>query len=352
MKKILWSLSLLIFVVNLDAQDKHFTQFYGAATYLNPALAGGFSGRYKMSAIYRNQWKGVLEEPIKTMGAALEVNVDMDKFFHSQYKDKLGVGLSFYSDKIGSVDLNTTLMALSLAYHKNLDQDHLHYLSIGFEGALGQKNINYEHLTFEDQFDWQNGYVLSGSESEYLPQNNFSYGDMSVGINYSFSPKRHAGYFFGATLHHVLTPQVSFFYDKDQEVPLGDNLLLRKYTIHGGAIFPVNHQFSISPRVLVSKQGPHSEINAGSSFKFKLKHQESTALVFGSWVRFAPQDNTQTLESVILQLGLAIDHVQIGLSYDINLGHLTRYNQKQGVFELTFAYLGEYEDETVVCPKF
>lgn len=350
MKRLLIISCTIIFALNLNAQDRHFTQFYSAATYLNPALSGGFAGRYKMSTIYRDQWRSVLDKPIKTIGAALEVNVDMSKITHSRFKDKVGIGLSFYSDKISGVDLNTTQMALSLAYHKNLDQDHLHFMSIGFEGALGQKNINYENLTFHDQFDWKNGYIYESGE--FFPQNNFSYFDIAVGLNYSFSPQRKAAYFVGGALHHVNSPQVSFFYNRDHEVQIGDNKLIRKITLHGGAIFPLSSQIKVSPRILLSKQGPHSELNVGTNFKLKLKHQEATSFIIGSWARITPQDDTQALESIILLVGLAIDHVQIGFSYDINLGHLTTYKQNQSVFELTFAYLGEYEDETVVCPKF
>lgn len=350
MKRLLILIAAFTFILNLNAQDRHFTQFYSAATYLNPALTAGFAGRYKMSTIYRDQWRSVLDKPIKTIGAALEVNVDMNKITHSRFKDKLGIGLSFYSDKIAGVDLNTTQMAFSFAYHKNLDQDHVHYMSVGFESALGQKNINYENLTFHDQFDWKKGYIFESGE--LLPQNNFSYFDMSLGLNYSFSPKKKAAYFVGGALHHVNTPQVSFFYNKDNEVQIGDNKLYRKLTIHGGAIFPVSNQLKISPRILFSKQGPHTEINAGSNIKLILKNQESTAIVLGSWARFTPQDNAQAIESIVFLAGLAVDHIQIGISYDVNLGHLTTYNQNQGVFELTFAYLGEYDDETVVCPKF
>ncbi len=350
MKRLLFIFSLVFCVGIMEAQDRHFTQFYSASTYLNPALAGGFGGRYKMTAIYRDQWRSVLDKPIRTMGAAMEVNVDMDKLIHSRFDDKIGIGLSFYSDKIADVDLNTTQMALSLAYHKNLDQDHLHYLSVGFEGALGQKNINYENLTFEDQFDWKEGYILNSGES--LPQNNFSFFDIAVGLNYSYSPQRRVGYFVGGAMHHITSPQVSFFYDEENTIQTGNNKLFRKITIHGGSLIPVSSQLNISPRILLTQQGPHSEINAGVNFQYKIKHQEATSIVIGSWARFAPKDNSQAIESIILQMGLAIDHVQFGFSYDINLGHLTTYNQNQGVFEFTFAYLGEYDDDTVVCPKF
>jgi len=48
---------------DLKAQDPHFSQFYAAPLYLNPALAGTSAGNYRVGVNYRDQWRGALDNP-------------------------------------------------------------------------------------------------------------------------------------------------------------------------------------------------------------------------------------------------------------------------------------------------
>ena len=49
--------------------------------------------------------------------------------------------------------------------------------------------------------------------------------------------------------------------------------------------------------------------------------------------------------------GVLINSMLFGLSYDLNLGAL-QANQRQGAFELSVSYLGNYDNEKILCPKF
>ncbi|MBL7828902.1 MAG: type IX secretion system membrane protein PorP/SprF, partial [Saprospiraceae bacterium] len=100
------------------AQDKHFTQFYAAPLSLNPALTGAMEGSYRVGAIYRDQWRSVLEEPIKTFSFYADLRFDRKKKNNSD--DAIGLGIMFFNDKVGIVDFSTTQIAVSLAYHKAL----------------------------------------------------------------------------------------------------------------------------------------------------------------------------------------------------------------------------------------
>jgi hypothetical protein len=46
---------------------------------------------------------------------------------------------------------------LSLAYHKAFGHEKQHTLSLGLQGVLVQKNIDFSQLAFEDQFDFSTG---------------------------------------------------------------------------------------------------------------------------------------------------------------------------------------------------
>ena len=50
-------------------------------------------------------------------------------------------------------------------------------------------------------------------------------------------------------------------------------------------------------------------------------------------------------------LGFEISSVLLGLSYDLNIGAL-QAKQRQSAFEISVAYLGNYDNEEIVCPKF
>src|SRR5450432_3924194 len=52
-------LTLVLFAASLSAvnsQDLHFSQFFEAPLLRNPALAGIFTGDYRIQGVYRDQW--------------------------------------------------------------------------------------------------------------------------------------------------------------------------------------------------------------------------------------------------------------------------------------------------------
>ncbi|HNL40323.1 MAG TPA: PorP/SprF family type IX secretion system membrane protein, partial [Saprospiraceae bacterium] len=171
MKKFfLLTLCFFSFSLAVFSQDKHFTQFYAAPLTLNPALSGNFEGKYRVGMIYRDQWRSILDNPIKSF--ALGADLRFDAPGKSVYDDAVGLGILFFNDKVSVVDFNTTQIALSLAYHKALGVDNRQYLSIGLQGGLTQRSVNYESLNFNDEFE---GNGFTGPTSELLPENNIAY---------------------------------------------------------------------------------------------------------------------------------------------------------------------------------
>ncbi len=93
------------------------------------------------------------------------------------------------------------------------------------------------------------------------------------------------------------------------------------------------------------------EINTGTNFRVAMGQYGSTALHIGSWLRPVRNDDGLGLDAVVAMLGLEFNGVLIGFSYDLNLRAL-QTKQRQGAFEISIAYLGEYENEEILCPKF
>ena len=336
---------ILVLVSTSKAQDKHFTQFYAAPLTLNPALTGAFNGRYRVSGIYRDQWRGVLDQPYVTFATAIDVKFDVE--LDNRYEDAIAVGLLFFNDKVNGIDFSTNQIALSAAFHKGLDFGHKQFLSAGIQAGLAQRNINYERLTFDDQFNELDAFSLETGEA--LPENNFAFSDYNVGVNYSYAPKLGTLLTVGFALHHFLEPQLSF-YPTDEG---GDNKLFMKLSAQASYQFPISEKMSLIPRALWSKQGPHQEITAGSNIRFALTDYNSNAFQVGSWVRLAKnEDGSNGMDAVVILFGVELNNVLIGLSYDANLNDLTSHRQGQGSFELSVAYLGDFENESILCPSF
>jgi type IX secretion system PorP/SprF family membrane protein len=350
MNKITLLLVSLFFISgSLFAQDQDFSQFYASPTTLNPALTGAFEGKFRVSFIYRDQWRSVLDQPITTFSTAADFRFNVFKT-RSKNKDATGFGVVFHKDTPG-ISFSTNQILLSGAYHKGLSSKGDQYLSLGFQLGIAQRNTNYSTLNFNDQFNGTNGYTEATLES--FPENNFAYSDYHVGLNYSYAPQRRAQVFAGAALSHILTPQVSFFYDKDNPDDYPSNQLFRKYTGYVNFVFPIGDFIKISPRALAHIQGPHFSANAGTNVRFLVSEVSGTALHIGSWLRVAGNEQKSVFaDAIVFLAGVEVQNFLLGMSYDVNLADLSSTKLGQSTFEISVAYLGEYDNDLIICPKF
>jgi type IX secretion system PorP/SprF family membrane protein len=346
MKKLFIFLMLFCSSLAIFAQDRQFTQFYASPMTLNPALAGTFDGKYRVGGIYRDQWRGMLDQPYQTF--AFGADLRLDPFAANVSKDRIGAGLLFYKDVVNTLDFSTTQIALSGAYHKALDLNSTQYLSLGFQMGLTQRNINYENLTFQEQWNGEGAYTQPRTEK--LPENNFGYNDMSVGLNYSINPIPGTAFFVGAAMHHFNSPNVAFFQGED----IPKIALLPRYSTQLAAQFPINkeHTVFMAPRILAALQGPHLTANIGSNFRFKTSKTYNMAFHVGSWARPVKDINGFNLDAVVVMAGFEFNNILLGLSYDVNIPNIKNYKRTQNVFEISLIYLGDYDNDELLCPTF
>lgn len=343
------TLLLTCLLKGLAAQDNYFSQSYAAPLILNPALTGAFEGKFRVSAIYRDQWAKALDNPYKTFATAFDIRWGIGRGT-ARYKDRAAVGIFFYNDKAGMLDFSTSQISISGAYHKALDIRNTQYLSLGFQVGIAQKNVNYGNLRFEDQFNGATGYTNPTSEN--LPENNFAFADYSVGLNYTFSPEySRLKVFIGAGMHHITAPSVSFFARNDDTGLQPDNKLDRRYALQLSAFLPVGDQVAFIPRASVDQQGSGKKIDAGTNLRINTSTYKNVAVHVGGYVRMVSDLDTEArTDAVVALLGFEINNVLFGLSYDINFDKFARSDRRS--FELSVAYMGEYEDDVVLCPKF
>jgi type IX secretion system PorP/SprF family membrane protein len=349
--KFLYSVIFAFITFLLPAQDLQFSQYYSAPMQLNPALTGGFGAKYRVSAIYRDQWRGPLGQSIGSFGAALDLRFEINSGAFSG--DAAGVGLQFITDQASPVDLSTNMIAVSGGFHKSLARNQKKYISAGAQLVTGQRNVLYENLVFQDQFDGVNSF--SGATGEDLPSNNFGFSDVAVGINFVSATNAAAQYYVGASVQHLLEPQYSFYKrDSDEsQQTRSDSRLKRKYTLHAGSTLRSSDNLSISPRLLLVNQGASIRGVLGSIFIIEPNHTDAFNFHLGGWLAAVRDvEGAPKLDDFGALIGMGLGDLLIGLSYDFNLRDIVKYQTGQGAFELSLTYLGNYEDEGGACPTF
>ncbi len=336
---------------SIHAQDPHFSQFYANPLLLNPALTGTSDGRFRVSTAYRDQWRSALDDPFRTYTLSGDVSYPINERT-SKYPDRFAVGINFFGDRVSTIDFNTTQLSVYGAYHKSLDQRTQQFLSAGFYIGVGQKNLNFENLTFEDQFNAIDGYTLPSGE--FLPNNNFGYADMGLGINYSISPTRTTNFYAGVGVFHINTPNISFYKDEFTNDPnlVTRNLLDPRISIYTGASFSLPIMWSIQPRVLILLQDIHKEYNIGTNFRYQLDNDATQFFHIGPWLRITDHVDKAGPESAILAVGFETGSFLLGLSYDHNLRDLTNRRSGLNSFELSITFTGDFYNTVDFCPKF
>jgi type IX secretion system PorP/SprF family membrane protein len=351
-KLLLCTIGIFIFLISdLKAQDPQFSQFFAAPLTLNPALSGAFSGRYRVGLVYRNQWQNQLESPMSTYAAAADFRFGLQ----SQGKkrsDGLGAGILFYADRFGNTGFSTNQIAVSAAYHKSLSDFNDQYLTLGAQIGIAQRNVNFENIFFQDQFNGTNGYT--DPTAEPFPENNFTYPDLGVGLNYTWVPRSGAALFAGVAMHHITEPETSFFTTAENPEDNNSNKLHRKITTYLAGRIPISDAVQFHPRALMFVQGPHRMVNAGSNLRLLFNEIAGTAVHIGGWARVVKGTTAPfVMDSVVAMAGFEFSNILLGFSYDIGLSSLDTGNpMRRNVFEVSIAYLGDYDYSSVFCPNF
>ncbi|HYG18433.1 MAG TPA: type IX secretion system membrane protein PorP/SprF [Ohtaekwangia sp.] len=307
----------------VTAQDPQFSQFYAAPLYLNPALAGS-TNQARAGMNYRNQWP------------AIDANFTTASVYFDYFiEDKnSGVGMILTRDVEGLAGLRSLSIGLQYSYELQITD------AIGFrpgaQVALYSRDINFNKLTFGDQFNPTTGEFIDQPTAEtFNTQSSKTFVDLSFG-----------GVFFtrsawlGVSAWHLTQPNQSLI-GEDSPLPI-------KLSFHGGFKFYMkpgvtgvagqmrNTERSIAPAFQYRHQGRFDQLDLGLYFTFE-------PLVFGTWYRGVPFKNLGGIannESIVLLLGFtklgAKDAINIGYSFDFTISKLGP--QSGGAHEFSLVY--------------
>lgn len=334
------------------AQDPRFSQYYAAPSYFNPALTGAYDGNFRLTGVYRDQWRGAADNTFVSYTASGDVRFDIGPK-SSINRDAAAGGIVFVRDQVDVVDFTTTFAALTGAYHKNLNDKKQTYLSFGFRFGMAQKNVNYEQINFQDEFNGIDQFVLPTNET--LPRNNFSYPDLAIGLNFSTRPTSTSHFNAGFSMDHVIPVDLSFYQEGNSNNPTVEfpaNPIYQRYAAdlaYGFALNSYSDHF-LSLRAAFLNQGPFQEAVVGGHWKNRLARVAGNNFMLGGYLRFNNYIEGFQPNAVVLMTGIELQDVKLGISYDINVigGKLANRN----AIELSVIYIGDYANESYLCPTF
>ncbi len=309
------------------AQDVHFTQYFSSPLTLNPAMTGLVQDDIRVAADYRNQWSSVSTNPYVTGTISYDMAVLKGKLPEG---DALGLGLVGLFDKSGAGGLQNTTVGLSAAYHKALGREHDQHLSIGFQGYFVQKTIDFQKLTFEDQFDASTGGTPYPTHENFINAT-IMYPDYNVGLMYSGKIRDHATFYSGFSYYHLTQPNETFLDDRS-------HLIHSRYTGYLGGSFDLNENTVLYASALYQNQASAQEVLIGGAVGFvlnpghDLEYQRSTVFYLGAWYR-----NDDAISPYV---AIEWSKMKIGLSYDVNVSNFMPATNGLGGYELSVQFFG------------
>ncbi|HEY1040263.1 MAG TPA: PorP/SprF family type IX secretion system membrane protein [Bacteroidia bacterium] len=332
MKKLRSTGIVLLFVLfgyKATAQDFHLSMYDAGPLFLNPALTGVVDAKWRLHAQYRNQWKSVAFKPYNTALISFDAPVK-----------KWGFGVQIMNMRAGVGNYNVLQGMGSIAYTVSIDKKKFHNLSLGVQGGITQKSIEYKLYTFDNQYTSSGGGSFSqdipsgenfASQSQMLPQ-------VNAGALYYYSKiQSRINPFVGFSAFNLLEPKETFF-DSNNKLPM-------RFYMHTGLRINITEQLYLIPKLLVMRQNNANEqtIALDGGYYFS----GSDMYLLGGAV-FRNKD------AAAFSLGARFDNIIGKVSYDVNISSLAKASNGRGAFEVSFTYMGRNKNKAKAvkaCPR-
>jgi type IX secretion system PorP/SprF family membrane protein len=331
----LW-LPIIMLAGSLKAQDPHFSQFFASPLTLNPAFTGLFDGDFRMAGNFRSQWP-TINNAFRTATASIDMAVLTKQLPEN---DRWGVGFLGLNDRSANGILKNSHYSFSTAYHKGLDENGYHQLTIGFQGTFTSKVLDVSGADFEDELT---SLGFTGITSEVFGNQRVSvnYFDLHSGLLYSGTTNGENNFYLGASVYHINRPNESF--------QGGSFILEPRVTIHGGGRLPMGSYQALHASLIHQRQGGADETVMGAAMSFNLNQDEYNPVDFyaGAWYRLR--------DAVIPYVGLEFGSFRVGFSYDLNASSLRTASQRRGGSEVSLVFVRRPVEEwrrRLHCPKF
>ena len=327
-KKILFSFILTHGVTTVNAQDAHLSMYDAAPLFLNPAMTGVFKGDWRLHAHYRTQWKAVNFKPYNTALISFDIPVK-----------KWGFGIQMSNFRAGDGNFNVLQGSVSAAYTTAIDRNKSHNISFGIQGGLNQKSVEYQLLSWNNQYTSIGGgsFEETVNSEEAFQGQSLTTPVVNAGLLYFFAKQQsRLNPFIGVSAFNLTEPQETFF-DKDNRLPM-------RFYGHVGTRVNITEQFYLIPKALFMQQEEFQELTFAVDAGYYLKGSDMY-LIGG--VVYRNED------ALILSIGAKMDKFIAKVAYDVNVSTLSNVSSGRGGFEVSFTYMKQKRKPKTekICPR-
>ncbi|HEV7229738.1 MAG TPA: PorP/SprF family type IX secretion system membrane protein [Bacteroidia bacterium] len=331
MRQILFMMTGIFLMVQVRAQDVHFSQFYMSPLTQNPGLTGAV---YDLQAIlnYKNQWQSV-GAPYTTYAFSYDMRLTNRK----HKKGFWAAGINAYSDRSGDARIGLTQANLSAAYHVHLDEYNT--LGAGLQGGFAQRSIGYGALQWGNQFNGSN-YDPGMPSLEPVSNAAFTYLDMGGGVVWNYNntsgsknvtDNHDLKITLGASVFHPNQPRYSYYNDGDR--------LYMKAVFHGNALISIpSTSLALAPGFMYYRQGNTQELYAGALIRYKIR-QDSKYTGFEKGAAISAGAYYRAQDAVAAMVLLEYANYSIGMSYDLNTSSLRSASSLRGGLEISLRFV-------------
>jgi type IX secretion system PorP/SprF family membrane protein len=334
-QKCITVLLLLLLLQEVQGQDLHFSQFMYSPLNGNAANAGFFDGDLRAGALHRRQW-GSITVPYKTFSVAADAGMNL-------FTDKLpgvGAGILINHDQAGDGQLTNLDVRLHLSYRLSLTEDSVHFIRGGIMGGFTQRNINFNELTFDEQFDGDAWDPLAPN-GESFARNTTSWMDLGAGIGWDMINER-SRWQAGISATHLNRPNQSFY-----NTPVKRPVL---WQFNLASAIAINETFTLAPAAVFMLQEKFTQLNFGAEGRIQMQEEKNKKYAIGLGLHYRLQD------ALIPSVALYWSKFRFGFSYDINISGLRQVSNGRGGPEFSLTYITRKikarPQRSVICPVY
>ena len=315
-------------IMSIRAQDFQLSMYDAAPLFLNPAMTGLIDSKVRAHAQFRDQWNSAAYKPYTTALVSLDAS-----------HGKWGFGGQVSNMRAGIGNYNVFQLLGSVAYSVPIDKKRFHNLSLGLQAGFTQKSLQYQVLTFNDQWSAVDGGSFDKSmannenfngRSEFQPVVNFG------ALYYYAKQQSRVNPFLGFSAFNLTRPKESF-YGSDNRLPM-------RFYIHAGTRVNISELLYLTPKILVYNQAGITQqtyaLDAGYYFKGE-KFYALAGYIF------------RVKDASALYVGIKKENYIIKICYDFNTSSLSTTTKSRGAYEISLTWMGRKakNEEIKNCPR-
>lgn len=322
-----------------NSQDLHFTLHQMTPLAFNPANTGAFYGSYRVSGLYRDQYRSVLG---KAAFSTPTLSIDLPVIRGFKETDWVGVGLFLFSDKSGDIGLTQQSFKVSAAYHFSLNKEGSNIITLAYQTGAVQREIkNQDALVFESD--------LTGSmEEESYNMDKKGFTDHVGGLRFNSKLNKTDELTIGVAAGRFGRPDFNLIESSTYR-------LEPKIHVSAGLATLLSDKMKFLPNVSYQRimKGSQSTLVLQGHLDYLFNEAKRIVLKGGVGYRSGAGFG----DAIQLMFGADIKDFRLMFAYDVNVSPLAGASSGSGGFEIAAQYVGRIykrpnPDPVIFCPRF